>query len=59
MYDDGSLIVHGDAVAGDGWYSLRVELPPTAQRGEYDFEFRAVDFSNTTSNVVIHNMVVR
>ncbi len=59
MYDDGNVLLHGDAVAGDGWYSLRVTLPPTTTRGEYDFEFRAIDYSNTTSNVVIHKMIVR
>ncbi len=58
MADDGNTS-QGDMVAGDGWYSIRVQLPPTAQKGEYDFQFRAVDYSNLTSKVVIHNIIVR
>lgn len=57
MHDQG-VASNGDAVAGDGWYSLRVQLPPTAQRGEYEFQFRAVDFSNATSNVIIHKLII-
>jgi hypothetical protein len=49
----------GDAVAGDGWFSIRVQLPVTTQLGEWDFQFRAVDYSNTISNVVIHKLIVR
>ena len=58
MADDGN-VSQGDMVAGDGWYSIRVQLPPTAQKGEYDFQFRAVDYSNLTSKVVIHKIFVR
>jgi hypothetical protein len=55
---DQGVASQGDAVAGDGWYSIRVQLPPTAQKGEYEFQFRAVDFSNATSNVIIHKLIV-
>lgn len=58
MVDNGNAS-KGDMVAGDGWYSIRVQLPSTAQKGEYDFQFRAVDYSNLTSKVVIHNIIVR
>jgi len=55
---DQGVASQGDAVAGDGWYSIRVQLPPNAQKGEYEFQFRAVDFSNATSNVIIHKLIV-
>ncbi len=55
MYDDGT---HGDATANDGIFTLLVELPPTTQKGRYRFEFQAVDYSNLTSNVLIHHIIV-
>ncbi|NOY06482.1 MAG: hypothetical protein GXO82_07615 [Chlorobi bacterium] len=53
MFDDG-LAVHGDAVADDGIYSLRVQLPASTARGRYRFEFQAFDFGNLPSNIIIH-----
>jgi hypothetical protein len=55
-YDDGT---HGDRVAGDGQYSLDVQLPSTAQKGTYRFEFFAIDLSKLQSKVVIHTLYVR
>jgi hypothetical protein len=59
MYDDGT---HGDAVAGDGIYSLIVELlpPPTVvPKGTYTFEFQAVSKEGVTSNIITHYIVVQ
>ncbi len=58
LRDDGNP-GSGDAVAGDSLYSIRIQLPPDAQKGTYRFEFRALDFSNLASNVVIHRVVVQ
>jgi len=58
MKDDGHA-GSGDEIAGDGIYSIRVQLPPDSQRGTYRFEFRALDYSNLSSNVLIHRIVVR
>ncbi|MDT8325097.1 MAG: hypothetical protein RRA94_13380 [Bacteroidota bacterium] len=55
---DQGVASQGDMVAGDGWYSIRVQVPPGAQKGEYEFQFRAVDFSNATSNVLIHKLII-
>ncbi|MDX9757879.1 MAG: hypothetical protein RBU27_01855 [Bacteroidota bacterium] len=49
----------GDPVAGDGFYGIRVQMPPGTPTGEYRFEFRALDFSGLSSNVVIHKLIVR
>ena len=57
MRDQG-VASNGDEVAGDGWYSIRVSIPSTATKGEYEFQFRAVDYSNATSNVIIHNIIL-
>lgn len=56
MYDDGT---HGDRVAGDGQFSIDVQLPFDSQKGTYRFEFYAYDLSKLQSNVVIHNVYVR
>jgi hypothetical protein len=57
MYDDGT---HTDAVAGDGIYSLTIGLPPTGVTlGTYRWEFQARDRQKKTSNIIIHNIVVK
>jgi hypothetical protein len=58
MRDDGQP-GSGDAVAGDGLYSIKVQMPPDTPKGEYRFEFRALDYSSLSSNVVIHKLTVR
>ncbi|MBI5645559.1 MAG: hypothetical protein HY962_01395 [Ignavibacteriae bacterium] len=46
MFDDGT---HGDALAGDGTYTIDVQLPSTAARGRYRFEFFVYDLSNLSA----------
>ncbi|MDR3668143.1 MAG: hypothetical protein P4L35_14975, partial [Ignavibacteriaceae bacterium] len=58
MYDDGRP-EHGDAVAGDGIYSLIISLPPGTTKGTYRWEFQAQDREKKTSNIIIHNIVVK
>jgi hypothetical protein len=53
MYDDGT---NGDDIPGDGLYTATVELVAGTTTGTYRFEFRALDFSNSLSNVIIHFM---
>lgn len=59
MYDDGNASgISGDEKAGDGIYSLIIQLPPNAQKGKYKFEFQAIDKSNAQSNIITHFMTV-
>ncbi|MBR9976530.1 MAG: hypothetical protein KFH87_00455 [Bacteroidetes bacterium] len=58
LRDDGNP-GSGDDIAGDGIFSIIVQMPPATPHGEYRFEFRAIDYSNLTSNVVIHKLIVR
>jgi hypothetical protein len=59
MFDDGNP-VHGDAVAGDGIFSQIISLPPTGvTKGTYRWEFQARDREKKTSNIIIHNIVVK
>jgi hypothetical protein len=60
MFDDGNVNgPSGDAVNGDGVFSLIVQLPPTTTKGNYRFEFQAVDRSGAPSNTIVHNVTVR
>ncbi len=40
LFDDGQ---DGDDVAGDGVWSIRLDVPPTAPPGTYHFDIRAYD----------------
>ena len=57
MFDNGSPAA-GDEIAGDGIYSRIIQLVPENNPGPYRFEFRAVDYSNLSSNVIIHTIIV-
>ncbi|MCU0452082.1 MAG: hypothetical protein MUE68_00315 [Bacteroidetes bacterium] len=58
MFDDGnSAGISGDALARDSVYSLRVQFGG-APTGTYRFEFRAIDRSSDSSNIVIHRVEV-
>lgn len=58
MFDDGQP-GNGDAVAGDGIYSRKVQMPPDTPTGDFRFEFRALDYSGLSSNTVVHKLTVR
>ncbi len=59
MYDDGnSNGISGDDVAGDGIYSIMIQLPPNTQKGKYRFDFQAIDKSNASSNILTHYIYV-
>jgi len=51
MYDDG-LRSHGDAVSGDGVFSLYTWVVPAGSPQDVTFEFRAADRDGLQSNIV-------
>ena len=58
MFDDGDRFgLSGDGIAGDSVYSIRIQFTGAPQ-GQYRFEFRAVDRSADTSNVILHQIQV-
>lgn len=59
MFDNGDLSGAGDALAGDGIYSLKNSFGSTAQTGYWRFEFQAVDRSDSLSNKIIKEMLVK
>jgi len=55
MRDDGK---EGDAVAGDGRYSLTIQITPQNATGDYRFEFQAEDKKGASSPKIIHTITV-
>lgn len=55
MRDDGK---EGDAVAGDGRYSLTIQITPQNATGNYRFEFQAEDKKGALSDKIIQTISV-
>ena len=55
MRDDG---MDGDDTAGDGRYSLIIQITPTNPTGNYRFEFQAQDNNGALSEKLIHTITV-
>ena len=49
----------GDTVAGDGRFSIIVQLPSTTPRRDYTFAFQASDAPGDTSATLLHVLTVR
>ncbi|MDQ7064128.1 MAG: hypothetical protein Q9P90_07760 [candidate division KSB1 bacterium] len=60
MRDDGKKDQNGlgDAVAGDGVYSLTIGIGNTSTLGTFRFEFQAEDKSGQKSEIVVHRITV-
>ena len=58
MFDDG-LIEHGDLIAGDGVYSLLIQVDENNQKGTYRFEFQAIDRGGKSSNIIDHIVLIQ
>jgi hypothetical protein len=55
MFDDGNLTDHGDQTAGDGIYSLLIQITSANQKGTYRLEFQAKDRGGKLSNIINHS----
>lgn len=58
LFDDGNNNSSGDSLAGDGFYSIKIELPYNMTAKPYRFEFQAKDFTNLLSNKILHTLNV-
>jgi len=58
LFDDG-IIEHGDQFAGDGIYSLLIQVDENNQKGLYRFEFQAVDRGEKFSNIIDHFVLIQ
>jgi hypothetical protein len=64
MFDDGGAIqqggiTSGDLLAGDGIFSIIIQIPPSISPGTFRFAFQASDTFRDTSDVFVHNLVIR
>jgi|YNPBryulayer2012_1023412.scaffolds.fasta_scaffold05856_3 hypothetical protein len=60
MYDDGGVNpFSGDAVAGDGIYSFRAQVPPTTLLGTFTYTFFARDRFGAQSDSLVRQTVIR
>lgn len=59
MFDDGNLSLHGDQIAGDGIYSLIIQITSTNQKGTYRLEFQARDRGGKLSNIINHSLLIQ
>lgn len=59
MYDDGNIDVHGDTTAGDGRFSLKIQVPSTQTTvGWFTFKYQAEDNSGLLSNQLIGRIYI-
>lgn len=58
LFDDG-LASHGDQTAGDGIYSLIIEIYSTNTKGTYRLEFQAKDRGGKLSNIINHSLLIQ
>jgi hypothetical protein len=59
LYDDGSNTSNsGDAVAGDGIYTITVTAPSSAKGRSYRFRFQAIDAFGDTSTSILHDLTI-
>ncbi len=64
MFDDGGASNNGsngntDAVAGDGIYTVTIIFPANISAQKRRFVFEAVDASNSRSNLIIHDIIIK
>jgi hypothetical protein len=63
LLDDGGVpqeggVASGDILAGDGVFSIIIQVPSTVPLGVYPFSFRAVDTFGDSSAAFIHELTV-
>ncbi len=60
MFDDGNIELHGDTVAMDSRFSLKVGIPSTiTTTGYYVFRYNATDRSGVTATELVDSILVR
>lgn len=59
LFDSGNIQLHGDQVAGDGIYSLKIQVDQSNMKGTYRFEFQAIDRGKKLSNVINHFVLIQ
>lgn len=63
LFDDGGIVSHGgvfsgDPDAGDGIFTVTIQIPAETDKGTFVFQFQAVDKAGLESAVTEHSVVV-
>jgi hypothetical protein len=59
LLDDGNSSNDGDSAAGDGIFTILIQLDPSTTRKTYRFAFQATDAVGDTSATILHLLTVR
>ncbi len=59
LSDAGDTSESGDVTAGDGIYTMRLLIPTGQPAGVWRMDFHAVDFQDSLSNILSHNLTVQ
>lgn len=59
LFDSGNISLHGDQTAGDGIFSLKIQVDQTNMKGTYRFEFQARDRGKKLSNIINHLVLIQ
>ena len=59
LFDSGNNSLHGDQIADDGIYSLKIQVDQNNMKGTYRFEFQARDRGKKLSNIINHFVLIQ
>lgn len=59
LYDDGDITNNGDEIAGDGIFSRIIVFTSSNTKGQWRFDFQAMDRKNKLSNIIQHYIVIQ
>jgi len=59
LFDNGNTASNGDAVAGDGRYTVFLTFPNSVPKGKWKFDFTATDKAGHSSNTISHNVELK
>ncbi len=59
LSDKGDTSLTGDAKANDGVFTQRLNFPANQPTGKWKFTFQAIDKSDSTSNILIHYLILQ
>jgi len=59
MSDKGDENISGDKIANDGIFTQKLTFPASQPTGKWKFTFQAIDKSDSTSNILIHYLILK
>ncbi len=59
LSDSGDTSESGDVTAGDGIYTMQLLIPTGQPAGVWRMDFQAIDYQDSLSNIISHNLTVQ